>query len=336
MVVGDQIPTSGIRAQTRCSTSNSVSGTTDGWRDKATPIKEGHNTDAGVTEQEKECQTDQDGLACPRFLGTVILTGYALTVKVKSNILGYHAKLVAGVTKLWRLDAVPFKDKGSIQVLQEVEFEVEPREDHAFEVEPLRNVGQGAGSQEEKQRVKCEFISDDQTMTYSGNIYTTELRGKTKKILGIGRSVRDRVMPIGVGTSSSSFEACYRFRDLMFGKGTVDVGLVYGKNRGNHVDVTCFVDSNYAKDPDKVIWLYGEAVKEAILAKGTLGKSWAWSLNTVTDEQHQCALITLGEMSWKLDGFLSSEGGTCNNNVADCLDGRCHRVQFAFGFLARR
>ncbi|GKB18789.1 hypothetical protein Tco_0852712 [Tanacetum coccineum] len=34
---------------------------------------------------------------------------------------------------------------GSVQVLQGVEFEVEPQEDHAFEVEPLRNVGQGAG-----------------------------------------------------------------------------------------------------------------------------------------------------------------------------------------------
>nr|GEU94779.1 retrovirus-related Pol polyprotein from transposon TNT 1-94 [Tanacetum cinerariifolium] len=28
-------------------------------------------------------------------------------------------------------------------------------------------------------------------------------------------------------------------------------GLVYGTNRGNHVDVTGFVDSDYAKDPDK-------------------------------------------------------------------------------------
>ncbi|GJX84687.1 retrotransposon protein, putative, ty1-copia subclass [Tanacetum coccineum] len=32
---------------------------------------------------------------------------------------------------------------------------------------------------------------------------------------------------------------------------TTNVGLVYGTNRGNHVDVTSFVDSDYAKDPDK-------------------------------------------------------------------------------------
>ncbi|GKA62985.1 hypothetical protein Tco_0762504 [Tanacetum coccineum] len=36
---------------------------------------------------------------------------------------------------------------GSMQVLQGVKFEVEPREDHAFEVEPLMNVSQGVGSQ---------------------------------------------------------------------------------------------------------------------------------------------------------------------------------------------
>ncbi|GKB35063.1 zinc finger, CCHC-type containing protein [Tanacetum coccineum] len=36
---------------------------------------------------------------------------------------------------------------GSVQVLQGVEFKVESQEDHAFEVEPLRNVGQEASSQ---------------------------------------------------------------------------------------------------------------------------------------------------------------------------------------------
>ncbi|GJX36424.1 hypothetical protein Tco_0247981 [Tanacetum coccineum] len=34
----------------------------------------------------------------------------------------------------------------SVQVLQGDEFEVEPWEDHAFKMEPLRNIGQGAGS----------------------------------------------------------------------------------------------------------------------------------------------------------------------------------------------
>ncbi|GJS02338.1 retrovirus-related pol polyprotein from transposon TNT 1-94 [Tanacetum coccineum] len=33
--------------------------------------------------------------------------------------------------------------------------------------------------------------------------------------------------------------------------GTENVGLVYGTNRSNHVDVTGFIDSDYAKDPNK-------------------------------------------------------------------------------------
>nr|GEU88269.1 retrovirus-related Pol polyprotein from transposon TNT 1-94 [Tanacetum cinerariifolium] len=34
-------------------------------------------------------------------------------------------------------------------------------------------------------------------------------------------------------------------------RGTANVGLMYGINHGNHVDVTGFVDSDYTKDPDK-------------------------------------------------------------------------------------
>nr|GEX66619.1 retrovirus-related Pol polyprotein from transposon TNT 1-94 [Tanacetum cinerariifolium] len=38
---------------------------------------------------------------------------------------------------------------------------------------------------------------------------------------------------------------------LNYLRGTANVGLVYGKNHGNHVDITGFVDSDYAKDLDK-------------------------------------------------------------------------------------
>ncbi|GKB93122.1 hypothetical protein Tco_0979259 [Tanacetum coccineum] len=34
-------------------------------------------------------------------------------------------------------------------------------------------------------------------------------------------------------------------------EGTTNVGLVYGIDHGNHVNITGFVDSDYAKDPDK-------------------------------------------------------------------------------------
>ncbi|GKB42971.1 hypothetical protein Tco_0887913 [Tanacetum coccineum] len=53
---------------------------------------------------------------------------------------------------------------------------------------------------------------------------------------------------------------------------TANVGLVYGTNRGNHVDVTGFVDSDYAKDPDKEAEYMAltKAVKEAIWLRGLL------------------------------------------------------------------
>ncbi|GJX51528.1 retrotransposon protein, putative, ty1-copia subclass [Tanacetum coccineum] len=38
---------------------------------------------------------------------------------------------------------------------------------------------------------------------------------------------------------------------LKYLRGTANVGLVYGTDCGNNVDVTCFVDSDYAKYPDK-------------------------------------------------------------------------------------
>ncbi|GKB75211.1 copia LTR rider [Tanacetum coccineum] len=38
---------------------------------------------------------------------------------------------------------------------------------------------------------------------------------------------------------------------LKYLKGTADVGLVYGRDQGKHVDVDGFVDADYAKDPDK-------------------------------------------------------------------------------------
>ncbi|GJV17801.1 hypothetical protein Tco_1363124 [Tanacetum coccineum] len=56
-----------------------------------------------------------------------IKQGMLEPVKVKCIFLGYR------------------EGTGSVQVLQGVEFEVESQEDHVFEVEPLRNVGQGAG-----------------------------------------------------------------------------------------------------------------------------------------------------------------------------------------------
>ncbi|GKA82110.1 retrovirus-related pol polyprotein from transposon TNT 1-94 [Tanacetum coccineum] len=55
-------------------------------------------------------------------------------------------------------------------------------------------------------------------------------------------------------------------------KGTADVGLVYGRDQGKHVDVDGFVDVDYAKDPDNEAEYMAltEAVKEIIWLKGLL------------------------------------------------------------------
>ncbi|GJR94693.1 hypothetical protein Tco_0266867 [Tanacetum coccineum] len=65
-------------------------------------------------------------------------------------------------------------------------------------------------------------------------------------------------------------------------KGTANVGFVYGINRGNHVDVTGFVDSDYAKDPDKGRSFTGYA----FLVKGCVVR-WKATL------QHVVALSTI-------------------------------------------
>ncbi|GKB40596.1 retrovirus-related pol polyprotein from transposon TNT 1-94 [Tanacetum coccineum] len=44
---------------------------------------------------------------------------------------------------------------------------------------------------------------------------------------------------------------------LKYLKGTADVGLVYGRDQGKHVDVDSFVDADYAKDPDKDMSIIG-------------------------------------------------------------------------------
>nr|GEU48166.1 retrovirus-related Pol polyprotein from transposon TNT 1-94 [Tanacetum cinerariifolium] len=103
--------------------------------------------------------------------------------------------------------------------------------------------------------------------------------GKANKILGM-EIVRDRSHKILRVSQSgdrdvermSKVSYANAFGSLMYlmvctrpdiaYAGTANVGLVYGTNGGNHVDVTSFVDSDYAKDPDK-----GREVLEAKTAK---------------------------------------------------------------------
>nr|GEW91508.1 zinc finger, CCHC-type [Tanacetum cinerariifolium] len=107
-----------------------------------------------------------------RFFGWLasIKQGMLKSVKVKCIFLGYRKGIVGN--KLWRLDNVTSKvvlykntgfnkngeynktfigsgvGTGSVHVLQGVKFEVEPQEDHTFEVEPHGNADHVASSQE--------------------------------------------------------------------------------------------------------------------------------------------------------------------------------------------
>nr|GEV60566.1 hypothetical protein [Tanacetum cinerariifolium] len=76
---------------------------------------------------------------------------------------------------------------------------------------------------------------------------------------------------------------------------TVNVGLVYATNHGNHVDVIGFVDSDYANDPDKEAEYMAltEAVNEAIWLKELL-EELGVELNTVVLESKTVKVLKVG------------------------------------------
>nr|GEV60636.1 hypothetical protein [Tanacetum cinerariifolium] len=94
--------------------------------------------------------------------------------------------------------------------------------------------------------------------------------GEAKKILSM-EIIKDRSL-------GSLMYLMVRTRPDIAYAGTINVGLVYGTNRGNHVDVTGFVDSDYAKESNKEAEYMAltEAVKEAIWLKGLLEE---WGVN---------------------------------------------------------
>nr|GEV52076.1 zinc finger, CCHC-type [Tanacetum cinerariifolium] len=130
--------------------------------------KEKTNIDCLVKEQERN--TRLGGRS--RRNGLVKETNVTLLAKVKCIFLGYRKSIVGN--KLWRLDDVTSKvvlyrnmgfnesgeykktfisygvGTGSMHVLQRVEFEVEPQEEHTFEVEPHGIFDHVVGSQEVK------------------------------------------------------------------------------------------------------------------------------------------------------------------------------------------
>ncbi|GJU11250.1 retrovirus-related pol polyprotein from transposon TNT 1-94 [Tanacetum coccineum] len=98
---------------------------------------------------------------------------------------------------------------------------------------------------------------------------------------------------------------------LKYLRGTANVGLVYGTDRGNHVDVTGFVDSDYAKDPDKGRSITGYA----FLVQGCV-VSWKATLQYVvtlstTEAEYVALTEAVNEAIW-LKGLLEELGVELN------------------------
>nr|GEY73412.1 retrovirus-related Pol polyprotein from transposon TNT 1-94 [Tanacetum cinerariifolium] len=84
--------------------------------------------------------------------------------------------------------------------------------------------------------------------------------------------------------------------DTYFGDNGEDQGLEHQHDRGNHVDVTGFVDSGYTKDPDKEAeyMAFTEAVKRAIWLRGHL-KELGVELNNVVVNYDNLGAINLSQ-----------------------------------------
>nr|GEZ75433.1 retrovirus-related Pol polyprotein from transposon TNT 1-94 [Tanacetum cinerariifolium] len=127
-----------------------------------------------------------------------------------------------------------------------------------------------------KSLLKREFDMKD--LGEANKILGMEIvRDRSRKILRVSQSGPDIAYAVSIvsrylaNPGKNHWEAVKWI--LKYLRGTVNVGLIYETNRGNHKDIIGFVDSDYAKDPDKggVYGPYG-GCQGSYLAKGTLGR----------------------------------------------------------------
>ncbi|GJY19058.1 retrotransposon protein, putative, ty1-copia subclass [Tanacetum coccineum] len=169
--------------------------------------------------------------------------------------------------------------------------------------------------------------------------------GPTRKILGMG-IVRDRVGLCAIGSTLQGslmyLMVCIR-PDIAYAvsivsrylanpgkkhweavkwilkylKGAIDVGLVYGRDQGKHVDVDGFVDADYAKDPDK-----GRSITGYVFMVHGCVVSWKATLQHVvalsTTEAEYMALTEAVKESIWLKGLLIELGVNLRSVVVNC------------------
>ncbi|GKD71747.1 retrovirus-related pol polyprotein from transposon TNT 1-94, partial [Tanacetum coccineum] len=96
-----------------------------------------------------------------------------------------------------------------------------------------------------------------------------------------------------------------------------DVGLVYGRDQGKHVDVDGFVDADYAKDPDK-----GRSITGYVFMVHGCVVSWKATLQHVvalsTTEAEYMALTEAVKESIWLKGLLIELGVNLRSVVVNC------------------
>ncbi|GJS36412.1 hypothetical protein Tco_0534794 [Tanacetum coccineum] len=149
----------------------------------------------------------------PNILGVLVTTG--LNGLVKEINVTLLAKVLASI-KQGMLEPVKVKciflgyrkGTGSVQVLQGVEFKVEPREDHTFEVEPHVNVDHVAGSHEAVLKLafavaEAEKIYAHESLTFN-NTVACEVIFKWKVGLKDDMDVRSDVYVLSNGCKKCS------------------------------------------------------------------------------------------------------------------------------------
>ncbi|GJV01823.1 hypothetical protein Tco_1335392 [Tanacetum coccineum] len=118
-----------------------------------------------------------------------------------------------------------------------------------------------------------------------------------------------------IGSTKSLLKKKFDMKEL--GEAKNILSLVYGTDRGNHVDVTGFVDSDYAKDPDKGRSITGYA----FLVQGCV-VSWKATLQHVvalsTIEAEYMALTEAVKEAIWLRGLLEELGVELNTVAVNC------------------
>ncbi|GJX10668.1 hypothetical protein Tco_0200527 [Tanacetum coccineum] len=171
------------------------------------------------------------------------------------------------------------KSRGSVQVLQGVEFEVEPQEDHTFKAEPHGNVDHVVGSQEvQSQDLIYYHPTRDREQHSAWELYSykeviaCEVIYKWKARLKDDMDARSDVYVLSNGCRKCSDVGSQEYQMVCtrLDIASADVGMLDKFDRGLQTNVQVFVDFDYAMAT--YMTLTG-AWKKEIWLKGLLAES---------------------------------------------------------------